>query len=78
MKYVIFIALLILITACGKGNEKNKCMTLEQVRALCLAEAITNKDPSPWMVPYHEIDCERLYPVQQCFKKQDRYYTYPY
>lgn len=78
MKPIIFIFVLLLCVACGKQSDENKCMTKAQVQVLCLAEAMTNKDPSPNMVPFYEIDCERLYPVEDCYTKKTRYYTYEY
>jgi hypothetical protein len=52
-------------------------MTLEQVMTLCIAEGIELR-PEPWQLEFVVIDCERQYRVQQCYKKQERYFPYDY
>lgn len=75
--FTIYISLLFMLVGCGKGNETNKCMTLEQVMILCIAEGIQLR-PAPHLLWTIELDCERKYRVQQCYKKQDKYFPLDY
>ena len=75
IKLVSFSIVLLSLAACGKESEENKCMTREQVLILCIAEGIQVR-PEPWQIDSIEIDCERRYGVQTCYKKQNSYFPF--
>lgn len=77
INFTILIGLLFIVVGCGKGDEKNKCMTLEQVTILCIAEGIQIR-PQPNQLWTVELDCERKYRVQQCYSKQKKYFPLDY
>ena len=77
VNFSLFIFLAVFAIGCGKQTKENKCMTLEQVMILCIAEGIQLR-PQPNLLWTVELDCERQYRVQQCYTKQGKYFPYDY
>lgn len=77
VKFTFLILALFFMISCGDDGKKNTCMTLEQVMILCIAEGIELR-PEPWQLWTIELDCQRQYITQQCYKKQESYFPYEY
>jgi hypothetical protein len=78
MKTLIISVLFLFLVSCGKNADgKTGCMTRNQILTMCIAEGI-NLRPNPMQLDSVKIDCNRQYPVEQCFAKQDAYFPYNY
>lgn len=54
---------LLLLSSCG---EEEPCLSLEQVRAICLSDKI-EADPTRWKVPQFTEECEDDFPYERCY-----------